>query len=531
QGGTWAAATEVSQGKDTPSGHFDGNPAVVDSTDTRDPAIVNFELGLADNVNYNNAPSGNPADAAADWGYAANTLYLQDEWSVNPQLNLILGLRYDFWQTDDAPAENADFVADYGFSNAQTLDGEGLLQPRLAFTYDAQDNLIVRGGVGLYSGGDPNVWLSNTYSANNVLQFGADGGRVDPSLEDGVTSLFGIPYGQCEDGVPEGPGYCVPQSLIDSVASGTGSNFEINYLDPDFKIPSEWKISLGATWIPTLPAPNFLGGEYVVNADLLISEGQDSAIVLRGDLEQVGTTEEGYPIFDSPRADSFVLTNSDEGNRSTTVSFSVAKDYDNGLNWAFGYAWNDAEDVQPMTSSVAFSNYNNRAFFNPQEDRLSTSDYNIEHRFTLLTNYERAFFGEYNTTISAFATARSGQPYSLVREDGGSGFFGFTPFINGGSVLLPGGTRNSEEGSWWGKVDLRLEQEFPGILPTHRTAGFIVIDNLTNLINDEWGILREPDFPPNVDVNPVTGALTQPAESRIGGASLFEVRLGLRYEF
>ncbi|MEM9738690.1 MAG: TonB-dependent receptor [Pseudomonadota bacterium] len=508
---------------------FDRNPAVIDPTDTRDPAIVNFELGLADNVNYNNSPTGNPADAAADWGYAVNTLYAQNEWSVNPDLSVIVGLRYDFWQTDDEPAENADFVADYGFSNSQTLDGESLLQPRFAFTYDAQDNLTVRGGLGLYAGGDPNVWLSNTYSANNVLQFGQDGGGF--GLENGQTSLFDINYVMCEEGVPTGPGYCIPEDLANAVASGTGSNFEINYLDPDFEIPSEWKFSLGATWIPNFPVNNFLGGEYVMNADLLISKSDNSAIILRGDLEQVGTTAEGYPIFESPREDSFVLTNSDEGNEATTISFSVAKDYDNGFDWAFGYAWNDAQDVQPMTSSVAFSNYNNRAFFDPQEDVLSTSDYNIEHRFTLLTTYKQAFFGDYLSTVSAFATARSGLPFSFVREDGDSGFFGFTPFIDGGNVLLPGGERNSEEGSWWGKVDLRLEQEFPGLRPDDRTSAFIIIDNFTNLLNDEWGILREPGFPPNVDVDPATGEITGPVESRIGDASLWELRLGVRYEF
>ena len=509
---------------------FDGRPAVVDPTDTRDAAIVNFELGLADNVNYNNAPSFNPQDAAADWGYAVNTLYFQDEFDLTDRVSVIAGLRYDFWQTDDAPVTNADFLADYGFSNGQTLDGAGLIQPRFAFTYDAADNLNIRGGFGLYSGGDPNVWLSNNYSNNNVLQFGQDGG--DFGLEDGQTSLFDIDYTQCEDGVPVGPGWCVPTALADAVAGGTGSNFEINFLDPDFDIPSEWKFSLGATWVPSLDIDNFLGGEYVVNADLLFSQGKDTAIVLRGDLERVGATDEGYPIFDSVRESSFILTNSTEGNRSTTASFSVAKDYDNGFDWAFGYAWNDAEDVQPMTSSVAFSNYNNRAFFDPQEQVLSTSDYNIEHRFTFLANYEQDFFGDYATTVSAFATARSGQPYSLVRDDAGSSFFSFTPFIQGGGqVLLPGGERNSEEGSWWGKVDLRFEQEFPGIRPDDRTSAFIVIDNFTNFINDEWGILREPDFPPNVEVDPVTGALSQDAESRIGDASLWEVRLGVRYEF
>jgi len=256
----------------------------------------------------------------------------------------------------------------------------------------------------------------------------------------------------------------------------------------------------------------------------------------------VGTNAEGYPIFDSPREDSFVLTNSDEGNRATTVSFSVSKDYGNGFDWAFGYAWNDAEDVQPMTSSVAFSNYNNRAYFDPQEDVRSTSDYNIEHRFTLLTSYERAFFSDYLTTVSAFATARSGLPYSIVRDDGGSGFFNFTPFVDGATILAPGFERNSEEGSWWGKVDLRLEQEFPGIRPQDRTSAFIVIDNFTNLLNDEWGILREAGFPRRVgvvdselsadnsqfvysDFDPETKA------SVVGDASLWQIRVGVRYEF
>ena len=177
-----------------------------------------------------------------------------------------------------------------------------------------------------------------------------------------------------------------------------------------------------------------------------------------------------------------------------------------------------------MTSSVAFSNYSNRAFFDPQEDVLSTSDYNIAHRFTLLANYQKAFFGDYATKVSAFGTARSGLPFSRVRNDAGSGFFSFTPFIGGAGVLPPGGERNSEEGSWWGKVDLRLEQEFPGIRAADRTSAFIVIDNFTNLLNDEWGIMREPDFPPNAEI----GA---PAESRVGETSRYEIRLGVKYEF
>ncbi|NQY97876.1 MAG: TonB-dependent receptor [Henriciella sp.] len=497
-------------------------------------AIDAFRLGYAENVNYNNAPSLNPDDAAAVWGYATDTFYIQDEFQVTDAVSVIAGLRYDHWTTDDTPETNADFLADYGFSNGQTLDGEGLLQPRFAFTWDAKDNLTVRGGFGLYSGGDPNVWLSNTYNNNNVLQFGSDGSQIgievgedivdyDPltqtieeALAADATSVLdpSLQYGLCEDNVPvQGAGWCIPQGLVDAVAAGDGSNFQINFLDPDFKIPSEWKFSIGATWIADLPIDNFLGGEYVINADFLHSQGQNSAIVLRADLEQVAVDANGYPEYDSVREGAFVLTNADDGNESTTVSFSVAKDYDNGFDWAAGYAYNDNKETQPMTSAVFFSSYNNRAAFDPQAQMLATSDYNIKHRFTLLANYEKAFFGDYYTTFTAFATARSGLPFSLAGGDADFGFF------NEVEVLQPGVERNSEESDWWTKVDLRVEQEFPGLRPQDRSSAFVVIDNLTNLINDDWGVLVEPGSPP-ID-----------AQSRVGDASLWQVRLGVRYEF
>ena len=131
------------------------------------------------------------------------------------------------------------------------------------------------------------------------------------------------------------------------------------------------------------------------------------------------------------------------------------------------------------------------------------------------------------TRVSAVATANSGRPYSFTYSgfEGTELVYGFTPYLDYlPNVLLPGGERNGEDGSWWGKVDLRLEQEFGGIAEGHRTTGFIVIDNFTNLLNDEWGILREADFPQ-------TSEIGTPAEARIGDASRYEIRLGVKYEF
>ncbi len=495
-------------------------------TEIRFGSIDDFEAGTPYAIYYNNAPSNNPTDAAADWGYAVNSLYFQDEFDLQDNLTIVLGARYDFWATDDAPAENATFLADYGFSNSATLDGKSLFQPRFAFTWDAKDNVTVRGGVGRYSGGDPNVWLSNTYSANNVLQFGQRGRSF--GYTDGSRTLFDtdIVWEGCEAGVPSGPGYCVPGELYDAVAGGVGDNFEINYLDPDFEIPSEWKIALGATWIPNVAIEGPMGGEYVVNADLLISKGENSAMIKRGDLEEVGRTADGYPIYDSVREAAFVLTNAKNvANESTTVSLSVAKDYDNGFDWSVGYSWNDSKDVQPMTSSVAFSNYINRAFFDPQEEVLSTSNYNTEHRFVAFTNYEREFFGEYATRFSAVGLLNSGRPYSFA-YNGTINPYGFTPYLDfADNVLSPGAERNGEEGSWWGKMDVRVEQELPGFMEEHRTSAFLAIDNFTNLLNDEWGVLRQPGFPQTVNETDLR------YESVAQDASAYEIRFGLKYTF
>ncbi len=484
-------------------------------TEIRFDGIDDFRNGFADAIYYNNAPSNNPDDAAADWGYDITTFFIQDEFDIGDKLTIVAGLRYDEYSTSDEPPLNTDFLADYGFGNNNTVDGEGLLQPRLGFTYYYSDTLTFRGGVGLYSGGDPNVWLSNNYSANNVQQFGQRGRSF--GYTDGSRSLFDadIVWEAVEPGAPVGPGYGIPSELYNAVASGVGDNFEINYLDPSFDLPSEWKLALGFTW-------NF-GNNYTLLGDLLITDGEDSAMIRHGDLERVGTNADGYPIYDSVREASFQLTNSSKGNESIGASLYLSKFYDNGMEWTFGYAYNDAEEVQPMTSSVAFSNYQNRAFFDPEEDKLARSVYNIEHRFTFTWNWTTNLWDDNRTIISFYAHANEGVPFSYA-YNGTIVPYGFTPWLDfRTNVLAPGDKRNDEDGSWWTKVDFRIEQEFP-VGQFGKASAFLVIDNLTNLLNDDWGILEKVDFPNYVERG-------DQEEARIGDASRYEIRFGVKYSF
>ena len=477
-------------------------------TEMRFDGIQNFRDQMASRVYYNNAPSHNDADAAAVWGYQINTLYAQDDWDIRDNFSLVLGLRYDWYTSDDSPGENPDFVADYGFSNSGTFDGEGLIQPRLGFTWDLSGDTTLNGGVGFYSGGDPNVWLSNAYSGNNILQFGADIRNFDMSAST---------YEDIEADAPAGAaaGWGVPTVLHDQVTGGTGSNFEMSYVDPNFSLPGEWKFALGVS--------HTTQSDYVLTADLLMTKGQDSPIVLRADLDQTGTNPDGYPQYASVREPAFVLTNSTEGTRSTVMSVGLAKNIGDSFDYRLGYSHVDAEDSNPMTSSVSFSNYTNRAFFDPQEDVLSTSNYAIEHRFVATANWRKEFGTSTMLTLSAYGSYNSGNPYSIA-FDGTINPYNFTPYLDfQPRVLEPGAVRNSLTGSSWSKIDLKAKLDFPGFGEEHAASVFLVIDNFTNLLNDDWGVVYQHNFPGAVE----EGTL----EARLGDVSRYEIRFGVQYSF
>lgn len=499
--------------------------------------IEAFRQGVANRVEFNNAPSLNVEDAAATFKYSRNALYIQNEWSMWDDLTIAAGLRYDWYSSDDVPTENPAFVADYGFSNAQNFDGVDLIQPRIGVTWDATSTLQVTGGIGRYSGGNPNVWLSNNFASNNITQVGAtlrprtrlpNGRRVETGVD-----LFSLNYVLAEDGVPNGPGWAVPEGLADSVRTGQGSNFEINYLDQDFQVPSEWKYTIGATWNPDFDTgEDIFGGLWFFQADLLWSQAENSAIVTRGDIEVVGTQNfEGgvFPVYDSVRLGSYGLTNSDVSNRSFVASLGAAKEWDNGWSARVGYAYSDAKDVQPMTSAVAFSNYFFRAFSDPEEQILSTSNYNTKHRFTANVSYEKDFIQDYSTRIDTFFLSQSGQPYSRTFDGAAFALYGdaFFPGNDGDGVIVPGTERNGFTNPSWTKLDLRISQELPGVRSQDRAEVFMVIDNLTNLINSDWGILQQTPFP-NTRVRNSAG---QDQPFAINAASTYEIRFGARYDF
>jgi hypothetical protein len=417
-------------------------------------------------------------DAIARWKYDAYAVFIQDNWKVNKQLTLLAGLRYDYPYIPDAPPVAAGF-ASAGFAldngravtrNDTTNSGNATLAPRLGFTYElkTERKTQIRGGIGLFQGKNPAVWISNAYS-----NAGATGAV-------GVTNAAGI------------PGFAFNPDAANQVPpAGSPPAPNINITDPKFKQPSTWKgnlsidhqlpfggvvakvefeyikvaeglntLFLNYSPIGTLPdgriryggavAPgsNFtvagisdlataqalFGSQTVITSIATQTTGtvqNVSAVSPTGTLTFTGTSSNGRRRVSTGGptgtgfADVFYITNTNKGD-GKFFTFSLTRPMKNKWSWSASYTRSSATEVSPMTSSTASSNYNIRAVFNPNEDVASTSNTEIKDRVVIALAREFEFIPKFKTTVAAVYQGRSGHTYSWVffGDANGDGFTG-----------------------------------------------------------------------------------------------------------
>ncbi|SEL75064.1 Outer membrane receptor for ferrienterochelin and colicins [Colwellia chukchiensis] len=539
--------------------------------------LDDFEAGLADDIYYNNsAGTNNPEDAAASFEYATHAAYIQDEYVFDDvDLTIVFGLRYDWYTSDDTPRFNETFYNRYNMRNDHSLDGKNLLQPRFGFNWRVEDNLEVRGGFGLYSGGNPNVWLSNSYSNDGITNI--DTYRSDFQLLN--------PDGTPIDGLFSGSGnpiYDPLQEQVDEVAANDpslGNEPSVNAIDPNFEIPSEWKYNLGFTYTTD--------SEYIIQGDLLFSQKKDSAIIEALHWDNANRTEasDGRAIYDyivvgqrsdgrdikrNFRKSDFLLTNAKENGKSTTISIAVKKEFDYGLDASFGYAYNKSEDVSPMTSAVSFSNFTGFATTDAQNPGLATSNYETPHRFTFNLRYTTEIVDGYKTNFTLFGSRTKGRPMSYAFDGMSVGATEFrsrrhllyVPTLDDPNVTYADDfnhdefnefveskgfkrgeivARNSHNADWHTRLDFRIDQQLPGFYKDHKANAYIVIKNLANMLNDDWGVKKTGNF---VAQNVVDARLNNDGtytfnefipenaeQTTFLTQSLWEVRIGVKYKF
>jgi outer membrane receptor for ferrienterochelin and colicin len=519
-------------------------------------SIEDFENNLGFHV-YQNALNGDALSAVDEFLYDIDTLYLQDEWVATDELTVTFGLRYTKYSNDDLPALNQNFVDRHGYTNQGNFDGLDLLEPRVGFTYTYDDDTVIRGGLGLFGGGGPNVWLSNSYG------------------NDGVRKTFAGCFGSCSDGRG------TPQEVLDFLAVGgfSGGNSDSNSIAPDFEINSVWKLNLGVERNQDL---GILGDNWLLTADAIISDVKNAGIYRELNFEKVDTAPDGRPIYNEVGPFDLSLDNTDKGG-SQVWSFSAAKNFytDHGnYSFDFGYTYQDVTEVNPGNAFIAFEGYAMPANSDFQAETEFNSEYEVRHTFTSNLTWRDEIFAGNLSTVSLAYSGRSGRHFSHTMNSSfatfggfpGSDFAdwnafssqslyipsgpddaivsyaadfdqaGFFDYINSDSCLSDNaGTisrRHACASDWIHRFDLRLLQEIQ-ITDDQAIEVILDLENIGNMVNDDWGRAESYNQPFNapvvdvaiVDEQYVYSNFTQPVPGVAKVPSVWKVQLGIRYRF
>ncbi len=514
-------------------------------------SLADFQNRSAASFDYANAVSLNTPDVAANFKYTQYTFGLQDDWKVNGQLTVTYGVRYDLYGMRSAPALNTFYVARYGFNNNRTYKGLGNFQPRIGFNWKPVNNLKVRGGVGIFGGGSPDIYLSNSFSNTGVLanristvnRAGTAAGTVAGSQ---IATACGAPYtganaalcGVALNGVT---GNTIPGAINTFLSTSLASlaTAPTNSLSQDFKLPSVWKANLSVDY--KFWGINF-GADYLFSRTRQGVSFTDLRSVKNTACATCGVLPDGrtrYNFLPTPgvvgqTADTnsdFLIYNVTQG-RSHLADIRFSKDFDWGLSLSGSYTWTSVKDVSPATSSTASSLYSNAAMMDSNFPAYGTSSDQIRWAFKYSVGFDHAFFGDYRTVIQLFGETRAGRPYSFTMQNNVSGrspVFGTIGNTDRYLLYVPTGTsdplvsydstatqtsletligntalkdyrgkiaaKNIARSRAFTRIDLHLEQEIPTFVGKSRISLFADIENLPNLINHNWGGLRQFGFP------------------------------------
>lgn len=471
-------------------------------------SIDDFAAGRANQLIYRNALSGNPNDAAANFTYDTTSLFLQDTWDVTDNLTLTYGARYDMYNVDDKPALNPNFVNRFGFNNQETYDGLGVFMPRVSFDWRITDTLKLSGGVGLFSGGLPDVFLSNSFSNTGILDntiqfertatgFTETTGAVNCATSPACAAALNV-------GVNSSFGTTIPASVQAALGGSTvPATSETNSIVPGFKMPSDWRMNLAANWEVGDGYNVSVSGVYVKTKEgLAFRDIRSNRLIVNG---QQALTPDGrirYDALSSAQKTAVAGTtvtsvnpgsgrdiqayNPGENGSIWTAAIGMSKYFDNGINLALSYSKQNSDEFSASArfSSTASSLYSGQyASLDPNTATSGRGQEEISDAVKAEFGWRKNLFGDLETRVSLFADWRSGRPVTFTMSGGSSrnATFGvnrgaqlaYVPNLSGEATVSTVGTTS---------------------VVTITSAPLVVFDSLTTL-NNLRAIVSKFDIP------------------------------------
>jgi hypothetical protein len=516
-----------------------------------------FEQGLAQAFDYSFSLTGDPQQAAKfrvrQFGF-----YAGDQWRARSNLTITGGVRIDIPTFPDKPTANPQTVAAFGLKTDE-VPGGVMWSPRVGFNYDISGNAKeqIRGGIGMFTGRTPYVWLSNQYG-NTGIEFR----RLSVSFNGNNRITF------------------VPDANNQPTTVGNAATNEIDLIDPDYKYPAIVRTNLAYD-----RELGFFG--LIGTAEFLYTTNVHDVRYENLNLVQTGTRPDGRPVYSRNRvaglSDVIFLTNTDQGD-SWSIVFKVDRPFRDRMFMSASYLYGRSRSILDGQSSQAASNWGNVYVpGDPNNPPLVRSNFDPGHRITLSGGYDIPVGGGFNLVASVYYSGQSGRPWSVLFGNDYNGdvrgtndllyiprdasevtvlngttnpgsFADLQTYLNGEKCIsdFTGGiqTRNACRAPWTNTLDFRLNFG----LPFKRVKTEITWDllNLINLLDNQGGLFKYANFndllvvrlpanPIGADGKPIyniqniylNGVLQTPEEqfTRDDLRSRWQMQLGARVRF
>ncbi len=485
--------------------------------------ITNFfnNTGLTTyQIGYSTASRGDRAPAILK--SAQLSAYAQDVWSASKNFKLTYGLRVDLPYIASNPAVNASFdsaFAAYNVRTEQMPKRKLMFSPRVGFNWNVEDEGVqIRGGLGLFTGRIPFVWISNQFSYTGIatknLTFSSTSTPTLASLVASGAIKFNFN--------PNDPqlGAYIP-------AAGTAAPTAINVIDKNFKFPQVFRANLaadkklGSGFVSTLEVVFTKNINNAFYQNLNISDNGESTVTL-------GPTTRPYwskQNLNTNFAQVIKLSNTNKG-YSFSFTGQLQKTYSKGWAGSIAYTGGIATSLNDIPSSVALSNWRGVQTVNGLNKLdLTTSNFNLGSRITGFISKELKYLNHLATTFTLFYTGQSGQRLSYVYaatgsrnitgEDNSTTSMVYIPanqteanfaditngktasqqwvdyqaFVASNPYLQKHAGQNAERNGdhmpFENHFDVRISQDF--LLKNHKLQVFFDVVNVGALLNKDWG--------------------------------------------
>ncbi|MFT5142815.1 MAG: hypothetical protein ACI80V_002929 [Rhodothermales bacterium] len=514
------------------------------------------------------------------------SVYAQDEWLMNDRLSLTYGIRMDMPMYFTDPVANPYSTGlslldkddnPESIDQAELAGTSPLFSPRVGFNYDVTGDRTtqVRGGVGIFTGRVPFVWIGNVISNPGFNP------NIDPVGNPVIT----------REGESEDPTSLNGGAEANSVLQGS---FDLNAMTSDFKWPQVLTLDLAVD--------HDFGSGLLGTLELLYSKDINSVVVRNGDLKAPARTlKDGRPYyggfgfnelneaFPFEGAGVYIIDNASEG-YNFNLTAQIRKRFSNGMSTSLAYNFLEAKNLFKSTeiASVLFSESPVQG--DPNNPSLSNSEFGNRHRIVGSATYGHDWSATSRTSLGVFMEIAQGNTfqgaggnrYSFtysgdvngdgfggndliyipndatdpgeIRFDGNSVYSAgvqahqFEQFIEQDEYLSDNRGKIAERygaiNPWYGNVDIRVMHEigFDAAGRGHRVQISLDILNAVNMFNSDWGVRKIADpraTSPLVlsrfdgDGEPVfnfTGA-TNTYTDDVSLFSRWQAQLGVRYIF